>query len=293
MPEPTVVPGLGRIRRWLEPGAYSSELPIALLSELVAEASYTRLRVVFRNRSSVLVDAPDQLADVGDYREIAYVSVYLRFSDGSVISGRPINSPLPGFIWLDDESSERSGIDTRKKRIVKRQQKANSTLSHERGSAFLASWGMMERKATSRLRRFFKFVIGVPSVVLIVAAGFALAIGIPNLIVYIASYATFSFSDGGTSPVPLNLRNEALPMRATITQLFVGAIGGYYILNPRKFMGTLLRGGNRNHLVRRRATLARVRRFAVLSLRGLGWLLATVGAAVIATAIWELYLKPR
>lgn len=295
MSEPVVAPALGRIRRWLAPGAYTSEAPIANLSNLIAEASYLRLRVVFRNRSSVIIDTPSKLAEISDYREVAYVSVHARFPDGSTVSGRPINSPLPGFIWLDDASSERSSLDVKKKKAVQQQrpEPASLTLSYEKGTAFVASWGAMERKAVPRLRRFFKFVVGVPSVVLIAASAIFLVVGIPNLIVHIASYATFSFNDSGAPPAPLNLRSEALPLRASIAQLFFGAIGGYYILNPRIFMGTLLRGKNRHGVARRAASLKRAQRLGVLLLRGLGWLLATVGAAVIASAVWELYLKPR
>lgn len=183
--EPAITPGVGRSRTWLDPGKYPVTSVIPIIDRLLDGAAQSRLVIGFDNRSSKIVEKPDQLLGIMDVSEVRYLSVFVRYSDGSIVTGKPLNSPLPGYLWCDmaSEAREAEKEETPEPEGRGRRKARRSTYSFRRGDDFIRDWRAMDKASRNPLTRKIKYFWSGPAAIIAALFGAALVLGFGGLLI--------------------------------------------------------------------------------------------------------------
>lgn len=141
-------PGIGRRRYWLPDGRYSVIKLIPVLEELVAGARHCYIKVQFRNGSAQVIPGPQSLTAVANFREVKYVFVHAAYPDGSTVTGKPVNSPISGYLFFDEwPNGKKPKAPT-----------GGLTTSCERGNSFKEQWEPTALSARAAVKRTLKYV---------------------------------------------------------------------------------------------------------------------------------------
>lgn len=165
--KPTIFPGVGREKYHLKSGKHPIGPVIDALEKLTVDARQCSVRVRFRNGSSRNLEHPSRLADISDLRQVASVFLHVVFADGSYISGRPINSPLGGYLTVDQPSI---GAKPTKLRLLrgpadiapsKKVDRDAQTISYQRGQEFKERWQEIEDRKPASFKRGMKYLSAI------------------------------------------------------------------------------------------------------------------------------------
>lgn len=311
--EPAIKPGVGRSRTWLAPGKYPVASVIALIEKLLDGAAQSRLVIGFDNKSSKIVEEPAQLRGIVDVGKVQYLSVFVRYSDGSIITGKPLNSPLPGYFWHDvePEAREADKEETREPDGRSRRKPRRSTYSFRRADDFVRDWRAMDKASRNPLIRKIKYFWSGPAAVIVALVGGAMILGIGGvLILTVIGHTLDAIAEGlpaATTPVPPVAPPKSSswdfgpwpPSAKTIGTAVVVCLEGtffgsslFVLLRPNQFLATRLQ---KEKLAVAAQAKPEARWFTIR--RGAGKifrdvLIATTGAAVGGYIIYTMHWYP-
>lgn len=160
-------PGLGREKFKFQSGKYPISRIMFVLEGLAKDADRCFIKVSFKNGSSQLLEKVSDLAAIPDFRKVRSVFLHVVYSDGSTVSGRPINSPFGGFLFFDEAPSgdKSARSDARRKRSNDGPQPTPldpaATISCQRGHLFKHQWEPVESKFGPSLKRAVKYISAV------------------------------------------------------------------------------------------------------------------------------------